>query len=241
MNTFKVISLITLSIFWGSCSKDDDTANDPIDTVTLNMLNEQNGKTLLGESNVYINKANNFFTPIDFISDTGKASGVGVKMEPQMKNLTQEVAVTPGNMYQIFCYNSIRNFPSGNYAAQIKDSYYQVYVVSPIVSNNLTTGAIVKYATASPNGKELSQINPYIGTLKHIGETIEYTLPQGTECDFRDLYPGLESFFQSSITGNEIRISLLKEPDRKNGPYGEYQVHIRLGNIFTTVLIKVGM
>ena len=44
-----------------NCS-DDDTPDDPADTITLNMLNEHNGKTYLGESNVYINEANNFIT-----------------------------------------------------------------------------------------------------------------------------------------------------------------------------------
>lgn len=32
-----------------NCS-DDDTPDDPADTITLNMLNEHNGKTYLGES-----------------------------------------------------------------------------------------------------------------------------------------------------------------------------------------------
>ena len=40
-----------------NCS-DDDTPDDPADTITLNMLNEHNGKTYLGESKTYINEAN---------------------------------------------------------------------------------------------------------------------------------------------------------------------------------------
>ena len=44
-----------------NCS-DDDTPDDPADTITLNMLNEHNGKTYLGESKTYINEANNFVT-----------------------------------------------------------------------------------------------------------------------------------------------------------------------------------
>jgi hypothetical protein len=36
-----------------NCS-DDDTPDDPADTITLNMLNEHNGKTYLGEiKNLY--------------------------------------------------------------------------------------------------------------------------------------------------------------------------------------------
>ena len=51
-----------------NCS-DDDTPDDPADTITLNMLNEHNGKTYLGESKTYINEANNFVTSSNFISD----------------------------------------------------------------------------------------------------------------------------------------------------------------------------
>lgn len=56
MNTKKIIGISLLSLcitFFMSCS-DDDTPNDPADTITLNMLNEHNGKTYLGESGTYI-------------------------------------------------------------------------------------------------------------------------------------------------------------------------------------------
>ena len=84
-----------------NCS-DDDTPDDPADTITLNMLNEHNGKTYLGESNVYINEANNFITSKNFISDVGNGAGVGANILPSLTNLTHEVAVTPGHIYQIF-------------------------------------------------------------------------------------------------------------------------------------------
>jgi hypothetical protein len=51
-----------VSTFFVACSNDDDnTPDDPAGTVTLNMLNENNGMTELGNSDVYINKANNFY------------------------------------------------------------------------------------------------------------------------------------------------------------------------------------
>lgn len=45
-----------------SCSK-DETPGDPEGTVLLNMYNEQNGKTLLSDSDIYINDAGNFISP----------------------------------------------------------------------------------------------------------------------------------------------------------------------------------
>lgn len=56
MNTKKIVGIFLLSLCtmcFVNCS-DDDTPEDPADTITLNMLNEHNGKTYLGESNVYI-------------------------------------------------------------------------------------------------------------------------------------------------------------------------------------------
>ena len=74
-----------------NCS-DDDTPDDPADTITLNMLNEHNGKTYLGESKTYINEANNFVTSSNFISDVGNGAGVGADILPSLTNLTHEVA-----------------------------------------------------------------------------------------------------------------------------------------------------
>ena len=52
MNTKKIVGIFLLSLCtmcFVNCS-DDDTPDDPADTITLNMLNEHNGKTYLGES-----------------------------------------------------------------------------------------------------------------------------------------------------------------------------------------------
>lgn len=86
------------------------TRDDPADTITLNMLNEHNGKTYLGESKTYINEANNFVTSSNFISDVGNGAGVGADILPSLTNLTHEVAVTPGHIYQIFDKNTLIDF-----------------------------------------------------------------------------------------------------------------------------------
>lgn len=104
MNTKKIVGIFLLSLCtmcFVNCS-DDDTPDDPADTITLNMLNEHNGKTYLGESKTYINEANNFVTSSNFISDVGNGAGVGADILPSLTNLTHEVAVTPGHIYQIF-------------------------------------------------------------------------------------------------------------------------------------------
>lgn len=111
----------------------------------------------------YINEANNFVTSSNFISDVGNGAGVGADILPSLTNLTHEVAVTPGHIYQIFDKNTLIDFPSGNHAIQVEASYYQAYVVSKIVNSDMTIGAIVKY---------ISVFLTIMGCL-HIGMVLE--------------------------------------------------------------------
>lgn len=64
------ILLFLCSIGFVSCGDDDDN-KDPEGSVTLNMMNEGNGKTLLGQSDVYINNSNNFKTSTCYIAGRG--------------------------------------------------------------------------------------------------------------------------------------------------------------------------
>lgn len=240
MNTKKIIgiSLLSLStVCFMNCS-DDDASNDPTDTITLNMLNEHNGKTYLGESGVYINEANNFIDPSNFISDVGNGSGVGVNILPCLTNLTHEVAVTPGHVYQIFDKNTFMKFPSKTSAIQIEARYYQAYVMSKILNGDMTIGAIVKYISVVPDNNGLPAYGHTIGSLHHIGETVELTLFSNVEFFLKEHSVGKKTF-DITFTNNKLTISLAKTPDIVNGPYGTYELYIRSNNVFTMVEIDV--
>lgn len=240
MNTKKIIGISLLSLcitFFMSCS-DDDTPNDPADTITLNMLNEHNGKTYLGESGTYINEANNFVTSSNFISDVGNGAEVGANILPSLTNLTHEVAVTPGHIYQIFDKNTLIDFPSGNRAIQVEASYYQAYVVSKILNSDMTIGAIVKYIPVVPDNNELPAYKYNIGSLHYIGETVELALPQNIEFFLKEHSAGKKGLNVTSAN-NKLRITLTKAPDIVNGPYGTFDLYIRSNNVFTVVEVNV--
>ena len=55
------IAPAVLSLALVACS-DDDAPSDPAGTVTLNMLDAENGKTYLGSTGFYINEADNFYS-----------------------------------------------------------------------------------------------------------------------------------------------------------------------------------
>ena len=54
--------LAAFAVGVSSCS-DDKIPGDPEGTVTLNMMDESNGKTMLDDSGIYIDKAQNFVSP----------------------------------------------------------------------------------------------------------------------------------------------------------------------------------
>ena len=240
---FGILLLSICSTSLVSCSDDDDDdVKDPSDTVTLNMLNENNGKTLLGTSDVYINKSNNFKTSSDFITDAGSMSGLGAEIAPQLNNLAQEIAVIPGHLYQIFDGTTVKDFPSGNRAVQVNAGYYKAYVVSPIENNGITTGGIIKYVLAYPDTNGLPEYNSTIGSLDQRGYAVEYKLPQGAECVFQERSgSGETGAFYITIENGELTVSLLKAPDRTYGPWGTYKIYLRLENRFTVVNVNVGI
>lgn len=77
------------------------------------MMNEGNGKTLLGKSDVYINNSNNFKTSTCYIADMGEASGLGTPVKPSLDNLANEMAVVPGHLYHIYDRRCSPGFPFG--------------------------------------------------------------------------------------------------------------------------------
>jgi len=236
------IFLLSLCTFiFISCSDDDDV-RDPSGTITLNMLNEDNGKTFLGTSGTYINNSNNFKTTSNFIIDAGSRAGVGVKIEPQINNLAQEVAVSTGHLYQIFDKATLREFASGKQAIQIEAGYYNVYVVSPIVNNSVTAGAVIKYVLVYPETKGLPENGKIIGNLNYAGEKVEFTLPQDAECYFEEHWgSGEKGAFDVKTVDGKLTIDLLKSSDKTYGPYGTYNIYIRKGNVFTTVRLNIGL
>lgn len=68
-----------------SCS-DDDSAPEINNATTLNMLDVENGATRLGNSDIYINAANNFQTNECLIAEIGPSKGIGKVIPPQVGN-----------------------------------------------------------------------------------------------------------------------------------------------------------
>lgn len=230
LKTFGIL-LMSVSLIT-SCNKDDNYA-EPMDVVTLNMNDEANGKTRLGQSDVYINKSNNFQTSLALIADLGSQRGIGTQIEPQLGTLATEVAVIPGHLYQIFPYNSVRTFPSGVSATKVGEPYYKTYVVSQLKNNDKVVGALVQYVLTYPDSKGLLKADTKIGTIQGYGKSISIPIPNGAECIWGD---DVMLMFDISTNNNTLRMTPKSNAVLKTGTYKGY---IRVDNIFTTVLLNV--
>lgn len=172
----RVILFGALAVCTASCSRDDGS-EDPAGTITINMLDEGNGKTLLGNSDVYIDKAGNFNSRYCLIAPLGKKKGLGSLPVPALDGLNSKVAVEPGNAYQVFKDAAVMKFPSGALALSIGADYYNVYVASQIKQSDEVTGAVVKFKLEDVPGYGLPEYDSYLGELSYPGDELAIDLP----------------------------------------------------------------
>lgn len=231
-----LLSVVLLVV--SSCSKEDKVPADPADTVVLNMMNELNGATRLGLSDVLINKANNFTGRNSLIASAGPTGGLGVETELLLGNLVRETAVIPGYSYQVFDQEAVMDFPSGARAIAAGKGYYRLYVESPITAGNETVGASVKYTLVLPGTNGLPEYNYKIGEVNYSGQYVFFQLPEGAECFW---YGGVSEVFNVSVDEYENVLSLVleKTPTGTNGVRGYYYIYIRQGGVYSQVYVRV--
>lgn len=225
---FHITFLSILTLFSASCSNDDDNG-DPDGTITVNMLNEDNGKTILGDSDVYIDNANNFHTYGCLIAPLGKKGGLGGLPAPALQGLSSNVAVEQGNAYQVFKSRAVMGFPSGKRALNIAGDYYNVYVVSHIMQGNEVTGATIKFRLEDIPSYGLPEYEHFIGTLEYVDDEITLTLPNS---DFEYYYNdrGSANVYDFRKQGNKLKIKLVEFE------YNDYfGIYIRMQGSYTYV------
>lgn len=222
----KLSLILPACLFMAACS-DDDEPQMPANTITLNMMIGNNGTTI-GNTDVYINSSGNFTSDYCFIADFGKRGWYS--NNPDLSQLAHDVAVTPGNFYQIIRSGDI-SIVAGARAVPVNASFYNAFVDSWIYDrDNDVAGAKISYVECTPETNALPEWNARIDLRleSHDNtETAEYTFPNGCQIDnnievsdFEDSYmkDRLEielhenriSFSNSSWTpGGKVRVRLL--------------------------------
>ncbi len=228
--------------FVTSCSSDDDEFYIPENVIMLNMMNESNGATELGESGVYINDSDNFTSSGANITDLGLRGGYN--QAPSLSQLAREMAVTPGNYYQVFSASDIRNFASGRRALKVNARYYNMYVGEWINDDDHHhIGAKVSYLSLNPQESSLPGWDYVMGTLTHVEnpgaswispESLSFNFPSSAEINVD--YNGLESYLKIEVDGSSVSAEITNNRPRQSG---DAYLYVRNGDLFTRVIIEV--
>ena len=139
-NSWRICLLLLIALGFMGCNNDNTV--EPEGAIALNMLNEDNGKTTLGESGVYLDKSNNFTGRNVFLSDLGPMSNLGFVSDIKALPVADKVAATVGHGYLVYAEETRREFPSKNTAFAVGHTYYKMYIESAIEENK---GVRVKY------------------------------------------------------------------------------------------------
>lgn len=231
-----IVTVLLLTV--ASCSKDDDAPHDPVGTVTLNMLDETNGKTLLGGSGIYIDRGQNFVADNNcLIFVTGKANGLGAVSVKELQNPVDRAAVQYGYGYIACRPGVLTQFPSGKLALPIdRDDvdYLKFYAVAPFTEGDKTVGSVIKYNIYTPETNGLPAFGSTvlkINTIYYNGEEIAIALPTDDfEYKFEDTY----NQFVCEKRGKKL---FFKIPELQE--FGNFALWIRIGGSYTKTYITV--
>lgn len=217
-----------------SCS-DDDSAPEINNATTLNMLDVENGATRLGNSDIYINAANNFQTNECLIAEIGPSKGIGKVIPPQVGNgLVYQAAVTPGHLYQAFKEEAVKQFPSGKFALALAGDYYQFYVGSEIMKEEKRVGAVIQFALINPEADGLPAYDSTIGTVvSGYEDEIVREFPKDTEFSYDS---DLEDLFQITTEGGILKVTLLPSWSDIRGNYAIYARH---NEVYTKIYVRI--
>ncbi len=197
MKRFFVPLLLALLTVGGISCSDDDTA-DPSGTVSLNMMDEDNGKTQLEDSDIYIDRGQNFVAGSDCVLiDLGSVRGLGAIALREIGKPVSRAAVVSGHGYAAFRPRTLLRFPSGKMALPVGQSevnYLKFYVQSPLRSGDATVGAAVKFVFAQPESYGLPEYGSDALIVDssdyELGQEVSLTLP---DSDFEYDFHGMEA------------------------------------------------
>lgn len=227
----------------GGCGGDDDINPFPEGTSSLRMMNEDNGKVLLGNSDVYITNEGNFNSDNFPIFDRGKKQGISDIDLPDFVNMAPTVAVNPGHGYVICSPRDVWTFDSRKEAIRENADIYRVFVDSWIEDkegNNI--GANVHFLLGKPIQDEKEQIPAWGSSIG----TLEWNYKENKSEELSLSFPSddIEVSFHNSAAADLISYSIKNNTltfYRTGVPYDteEYEMYIRHQHVYTEVRITV--
>jgi len=167
-----LLILATLLLVAASACNNKDKYAEPDDQVSVNLLDEDNGKTLFAATDIYITREHNFVSPLSYyLVDMEKVRNLGHVEEfvSEIKTITNQVAVVEFEGYLAFKRSDCARFPSGCVGIASNALYYGIFVDGWIKKDKEKVGAVVYF----------SEYRPDAGSLPEWGSTLNGTYSDG--------------------------------------------------------------
>lgn len=200
----------------------------------LDMFDAANGRTLLDQT-VFLDRELHFDgAESHMMADAGEVADLGALGEPNLTEIADLVAATPGHGY-FFCRNTtLRTFPSGMHALAIGAEYMKVHVAGWLQRDGKKVGVRLRYRTAHAGA----------GTLPEQGRT--YEMPLGGEHTLVVELPEAPELYefeahdrtQLRLQGARNRITV-RVTDEGIAPGKEYPFYVRSGALYTELKVKI--
>ena len=234
--------LLSLCSAVGFTGCGDDDIKFPEGTANLRMMNEDNGQTLLGNSDVYLTRNGNFYSNQSPIFDLGKTKGISDIGMPNFVNMAHEVAAQPGHGYVVCDADDVTTFPSGRKAIAQNASVYRFYMDSWIEDNDKNiTGANVLFLLGKPDEEHaLPAWDSKLETVtwnydKGESNTVSLKFPTADiEVQPLDNTEDQDYALNYNISGKTVTFTL-----RMNWGFGEYRFNVRHKNAYTRITVPV--
>ena len=241
MKKIKIIGALLCALCLAACSNDDDIDLFPEGTASLRMMNEDNGRTLLGNSDVYITKDGNFSSDQYPLFDMGERKGISDINMPDFTNMAPSVAVEPGHGYVVCNANDVLFFSdSRTYAIAENANVYRIYVDTWIrdQEDNIT-GANVRFLLGKPTDG-MPAWDSTAGTIYMVRPTdriepVRIDLPEG---DIEVKYLGDDTqTLTHSISGRTLTITK-QDFYIPGSDHAEYSLLVRSGHVYTRLTVR---
>lgn len=201
---------------------------------TLDMYNENNGKTLFGNA-VYLNAAGKFVgdNRYSFV-DAGRVSGLAALEALKLDGFSGEVPVQPGHGYFLCKDISMMEFPSGRWGLSIASEYSEMYVTGWIQREGKTVGASVQYLIRQPEEHGL----PGWGTVYNVKlkEGGSVTIPLSNVSNDSECATPDKTLLRPSFGADHVTIQIT-DSNAKVGK--QYKFYIRSGAYYTEAKLQV--
>ena len=238
MTRLKILSAGLLCLFLYSCSNDEPKIPD--NAININVMKEGYGETTIGNSDVYINMADNFVSQQCAITDIGTKGTLN--RNPVTDQLSQTVAVEPGHFYQFFIFDDFETV-AGERAFPLNKAFYNVYVDSWIYQAEEITGAKITYLESYPQRDHLPEWDETLEVIlksSNNNEVGSYSFDKNVVIDPDYTVLFAEDYFDQhvEITIKDNTISFFN-PAWTPGAYCKLQIRVRQGSVYSQVVMFV--